>query len=168
MTDFLLKQLERTNKWLLFSETKNATLIAFNIAIGSALSNVYDKYQCAVSVILFGIFCASLISLISFFPNGSSDIKLSRDNKTSFSGNLNLTFWGDIIRGSDALQYISALQSKYAIYPKGTESKFLLLDLAKEIIINSHIIKKKCKFFRWALIVEFFTLVGMMAMLFIA
>lgn len=168
MIDFLLKQLERINKWLLFSETKNATLIAFNIAICSVLSNVYDKHQCVVLVILFGVFCASLISLISFFPNDSSYGKNFKNNEKLFLGNLNLTFWGDIIQVGDALQYIKDLQSKYAIYPKGNESKALLLDLANEIIINSHIIKKKCKLFKRALIVEIITFIVMIVMLFIA
>lgn len=94
LTNFLYRQLELTNKWLLFSETKNVTLVALNVAICSALSNFFKDYRLGITVALAGILVSSLISLASFFPN-CSNLKEDKEDKSDFSpDNFNGIFWG--------------------------------------------------------------------------
>lgn len=98
LTKFLYRQLELTNKWLLFSETKNVTLVALNVAICSALSNFFKDYQFCVTVALAGILVSSLISLFSFFPN-CSNLKKDKEDKSDFSpDNFNGIFWGILLK----------------------------------------------------------------------
>lgn len=174
LTKFLYRQLELTNKWLLFSETKNVTLVALNVAICSALSNFFKDYQFCVTVALAGILVSSLISLVSFFPNCSNLKKDKKDkgdkeDKSAFSpDNFNGIFWGDIVKIGDPKLYLSFLSERYLLFLDENESKALCLNLAEEIVNNSQIVDNKCKYFKCALGTEVLMVVVMMVMMIVA
>ena len=174
LTKFLYRQLELTNKWLLFSETKNVTLVALNVAICSALSNFFKDYQFCVTVALAGILVSSLISLVSFFPNCSNLKKDKKDkgdkeDKSAFSSdNFNGIFWGDIVKIGDPKLYLSFLSERYLLFLDENESKALCLNLAEEIVNNSQIVDNKCKYFKCALGTEVLRVVVMMVMMIVA
>lgn len=168
LTKFLYRQLELTNKWLLFSETKNVTLVALNVAICSALSNFFKDYQFCVTVALAGILVSSLISLFSFFPN-CSNLKKDKEDKSDFSpDNFNGIFWGDIVKIGDPKLYLSFLSERYLLFWDENESKALCLNLAEEIVNNSQIVDNKCKYFKCALGTEVLMVVVMMVMMIVA
>lgn len=180
LTKFLYRQLELTNKWLLFSETKNVTLVALNVAICSALSNFFKDYQFCVTVALAGILVSSLISLVSFFPNcsnlkkdkgdkGDKEDKEDKEDKSAFSpDNFNGIFWGDIVKIGDPKLYLSFLSERYLLFFDENESKALCLNLAEEIVNNSQIVDNKCKYFKCALGTEVLMVVVMMVMMIVA
>ena len=171
LTKFLYRQLELTNKWLLFSETKNVTLVALNVAICSALSNFFKDYQFCVTVALAGILVSSLISLFSFFPNCSNlkKDKGDKEDKSDFSpDNFNGIFWGDIVKIGDPKLYLSFLSERYLLFLDENESKALCLNLAEEIVNNSQIVDNKCKYFKCALGTEVLMVVVMMVMMILA
>lgn len=171
LTKFLYRQLELTNKWLLFSETKNVTLVALNVAICSALSNFFKDYQFCVTVALAGILVSSLISLVSFFPNCSNlkKDKGDKEDKFAFSpDNFNGIFWGDIVKIGDPKLYLSFLSERYLLFFDENESKALCLNLAEEIVNNSQIVDNKCKYFKCALGTEVLMVVVMMVMMIVA
>lgn len=168
LTGFLYRQLEETNKWLLFSETKNVTLVALNVAICSALSNFFEKHQVCVIIVLVGILAASLISLFSFCPNVSSGEKVNKRKGDLSHGSINATFWGSIVEIGDAKSYLSFLEENYSLFRGNGECQALCLDLAKEIVINSQIVAKKCEYFKLALGIEILVFMVMLIMLIVA
>jgi hypothetical protein len=171
LTNFLYRQLELTNKWLLFSETKNVTLVALNVAICSALSNFFKDYRLGITVALAGILVSSLISLASFFPNCSNlkEDKEDKEDKSDFSpDNFNGIFWGDIVKIGDPKLYLSFLSERYLLFLDENESKALCLNLAEEIVNNSQIVDNKCKYFKCALGTEVLVVVVMMVMMIVA
>ena len=93
MKIFLEQQLERTNYWLSFAETKNGVLVAFNIAIIAVVAQI-DKIPLEMQAVICILFSLStLICFFSFFSNLRNKINNKEgENIDEF----NLLFYNDI------------------------------------------------------------------------
>lgn len=135
------------NEWLKFAETKHATLIALNGAalfgLLSSYSNIKEFKGIEVAIVLgiflFGI--SILNSFISFFPKTSNTIKISNTTRT-----VNLFFWGHVC-ALTTQQFIIELRTIDSNYnPTKLEE-----DMMNQIIVNSQIVERKYRLFKYSL-----------------
>ena len=135
MKIFLEQQLERTNYWLSFAETKNGVLVAFNIAIIAVVAQI-DKIPLEMQAVICILFSLStLICFFSFFSNLRNKINNKEgENIDEF----NLLFYNDIAKIKDTDMYLNALKGRYNLKIKENEKK-LYEDFITEIVINSEI-----------------------------
>lgn len=150
---------DEVSKWLTFAEAKNAAMIALNGAMLAGLLNIllnkdFNSYfGIWVKVILFvSIICTIIalgIVLISFLPQ--LDVFKGRANQSE--GNGILIFYGDIAKYKDEKQYIKDIYKYYfdADIDEGQISR-IEIDYSREIIMNSSIALKKCRWFKLALL----------------
>lgn len=52
MLEYLKEQLERSNYWLTFSESKNAALVAFNVAIIAIIGEIANSNMCLLGLVI--------------------------------------------------------------------------------------------------------------------
>lgn len=158
---FLEKQLEKVDKWLHFAEAKNAALIAINVAIASMSfgSNTFVIYLIRILLII-----SSIIALISFWPNSSSNT--NKKQLILDVDGTNYLFYADIAKYSSEEQYLRLVMRDY--FNENKESVFseMCLDYAKEILINSKIAVWKYKLFKIALCFDLASF-GMMIVCFV-
>ncbi|MDD2496796.1 MAG: hypothetical protein PHT78_00605 [Desulfitobacteriaceae bacterium] len=160
VTEQLEKVFTNINSWLTFGEAKNASLLALNgvgvYGLVSLLKNsdynggqYFTLYLWMVLVFLaFGV----IISLLSFSP-----VVGTFDGKKKFcsmdKGNLNLLFYGDLVKYDCAKEYVVDVYKQYfGVDINGNEVIKIHLDYAEEILINSRITVKKYGIFKWALL----------------
>lgn len=146
------------NKWLAFAEAKNGAMIALNGAVLAGLVNVLlnkdfnDYFNILVKISLYisiGFTVVALIfSLISFLPHLSVFTAMDIYCEEEYI----LNFYGDIAKYKNEKQYIKDIYKCYFDVDK-TESQLskMELDYGKEIIINSCITVKKCRWFKLSL-----------------
>ena len=140
---FFEKQLERVNYWLSYAETKNAAMIALNVAICAALISMSLSDRLYV-IAMVGLLVSTIILMVSFFPFLAN--KASKKEKAKIAENY--IFFGDIALIDNAKDYISNVNTCYFNGQKqNSESDKLVLDFANEIIYNS----RQFVAFKWAL-----------------
>ena len=151
LEEYFENQLERVNVWLSFAEAKNAAIIAFNIAVISALSEFYPTRVLVFTILIISFLTSTITSLYSFLPNTISRPQNTISNATQN----NLLFWGDIAKMPNTEEYIQATVQRYFSSLNGTDfERKKIEDLASEILINSRITSKKYALFRFALVVD--------------
>ena len=155
MKEFLTEQLERTNYWLAFAEAKNVGLVALNIAIVAACTQITE-----IPIILRVLLCclflvAIMVSLVSFVSNLSG--KIGKKNKED-SNKYNLIFYRDVAKIKDVDTYLNALKINYKLEQKD-EEKPLYKDFVTEIIINSEIAVYKYNMFNLAIAIDIGTII---------
>lgn len=144
---FFEKQLERVNYWLSYAETKNAAMIALNVAICAALISMSLSDRLYV-IAMVGLLVSTIILMVSFFPFLAN--KASKREKAKIAENY--IFFGDIALIDNAKDYISNVNTCYFNGQKqNSESDKLVLDFANEIIYNSRFACRKFVAFKWAL-----------------
>lgn len=170
--EYLEKQLDRVNTWLTFMETKNAALIALNVAMLAVFADFYENVPllCTIAIMIWVI--SSTICLWSFYPcvansvdnvpqNSKSinffDCTLKRiyGKKSESAQSLNLLFWGDIATLQDEKSFINLIIKKYYPNINVEEVDDKAVDLSQEIVINSKIIQRKNILFKKALYFDF-------------
>ena len=132
---FFEKQLERVNYWLSYAETKNAAMIALNVAICAALISMSLSDRLYV-IAMVGLLVSTIILMVSFFPFLAN--KASKKEKAKIAENY--IFFGDIVNTC----YFNGQK-------QNSESDKLVLDFANEIIYNSRLACRKFVAFKWAL-----------------
>ena len=138
---FFEKQLDRVNYWLSYAETKNAAMIALNVAICAALISMSLSDRLYV-IAMVGLLVSTIILMVSFFPFLAN--KASKKEKAKIAENY--IFFGDIA------DYISNVNTCYFNGQKqNSESDKLVLDFANGIIYNSRLACRKFVAFKWAL-----------------
>lgn len=154
MKIFLEQQLERTNYWLSFAETKNGVLVAFNIAIIAVVAQI-DKIPLEMQAVICILFSLStLICFFSFFSNLRNKINNKEgENIDEF----NLLFYNDIAKIKDTDMYLNALKGRYNLKIKENEKK-LYEDFITEIIINSEIAVYKYNMFNKSMFIDAFSI----------
>lgn len=126
-----------------FAEAKNITLITFNIAVITILSQTIKNIDFInvltifISSFLFG---SLLISIISFIP--IIHLKGHKDN------NPNVIFFGSIAKYSVA-EYSTIIKDKF-------KQELICEDLIKQIVINSKITQRKMNYFKLSIRLLFF------------
>ena len=146
---FFEKQLERVNYWLAYSETKNAAMIALNVAMIAALtaaSLTSGLYKLALVILLIAI----LVSLISFWPYLGNTI--SKKEKTQIAKNF--IYFKDISYIDNEDSYVDYVNTYYFDGEAPKSSKKWVADLAKEIIYNSRLASQKFLLFRITLALD--------------
>lgn len=178
MEDKIKYIFENTNNWLNFAEAKNAALLAFNVAVITAitsselLTKSSETLVFAVSAILI---ISSIMSMISFIPKTNNSVSQKVYNLTigivdeiinrifKESNNENLVFYGYIstFECSQTDEYLAKLKDSY--FPnKDIEITKFEKDLAEEIIINSRITQRKYNYFKAAI---YILVIGMILLL---
>lgn len=154
MKIFLEQQLERTNYWLSFAETKNGVLVAFNIAIIAVVAQI-DKIPLEMQAVICILFSLStLICFFSFFSNLRNKINNKEgENIDEF----NLLFYNDIAKIKDTDMYLNALKGRYNLKIKENEKK-LYEDFITEIVINSEIAVYKYNMFNKSMFIDAFSI----------
>lgn len=164
--DLLNDIFSNVNNWLTHAETKNAALVAFNVA---CLSFIWDMKINADAKILYYIVCvgmllSTILALISFFPKTSKE---TRDQRRH-SDLDNLIFYADICRYNKE-QYIKAIFKQYAKNDiLDTEIQKIEKDFAEEITYNAAVVVRKYKWFNYALKTEILMLVVLVITLIVA
>ena len=148
MLEYLKEQLERSNYWLTFSESKNAALVAFNVAIIAIIGEIANSNMCLLGLSYLFIIVSIFICLTSFVPNLSKESKQSESNKKNLK--VNLIYYVEIAQ-LDAVSYIEGLKNKYHFHMIEWEQE-VCRDYAEEIIINSQIAVRKYKLFQYAVL----------------
>ena len=154
MDEKLWRVFENVNKWLEYSEQKNAIILTFiglQLTIGSIFiknSDVWFK----VSAIILGI--CFLLTLLSFFPKTAIPNWIYNRAKSSRkpSENDNLIFYGDIIKYSQQ-EYIEKLEKYFSGEIKGHKD---LEDICTQITVNSQIAFTKYRVFKtitWLMVI---------------
>ena len=139
--------IERVNYWLSYAETKNAAMIALNVAICAALISMSLSDRLYV-IAMVGLLVSTIILMVSFFPFLAN--KASKKEKAKIAENY--IFFGDIALIDNAKDYISNVNTCYFNGQKqNSESDKLVLDFANEIIYNSRLACRKFVAFKWAL-----------------
>lgn len=105
---FFEKQLERVNYWLSYAETKNAAMIALNVAICAALISMSLSDRLYV-IAMVGLLVSTIILMVSFFPFLAN--KASKKEKAKIAENY--IFFGDIALIDNAKDYISNVNTCY-------------------------------------------------------
>ena len=140
------------NNWLSFAEAKNAALIAFNIAVLTAMLGSVDVLN--KNVLYYIINCALIISsglaLMSFKPktgNNKRTIQSSNDAD-------NLLLFTHIAKYTKE-KYLIAVYRKYLnIIKREEDLSKIELDYADEITYNAQITVNKYAWFNRALCVD--------------
>lgn len=88
---FFEKQLERVNYWLSYAETKNAAMIALNVAICAALISMSLSDRLYV-IAMVGLLVSTIILMVSFFPFLANKASKKEKAKIAESRELYL-FW---------------------------------------------------------------------------
>lgn len=164
ITSFLESELERVDKWLSFGETKNAAIIAFNIAVLA----VDFKFDFAMLFTLTRVLLviAILLSLISFFPNLARKASYIDDRlkkKNIKSKRLNAIYFDDISRCEKGSDYLKLLGTRY-YQEKMDETNKLYSDFAEEIVINSKITSTKYTCFKYSVRVDVLAMILMIVL----
>lgn len=150
MSDYIVffeKQLERVNYWLSYAETKNAAMIALNVAMCAVFISM-SLPGSLYAVVMVGLLVSTIILMISFFPFLGNKVSKKKKEKTED----NYIFFGDIALTNNANDYISKVDIRYFNgKQQSNENSKLVLDLANEIIYNSRLARRKFVVFRLAL-----------------
>lgn len=162
VTEKLDKVFTNVNSWLVFAEAKNASLLALNGAgiyglVSVLLNGDYNggKYLTLYLWVAVVFLCLGIVvALLSFSPVISvfdGKKKLLSQNKD----NLNLLFYGDLVKYDCAIEYIVDIYKHYfkADIDENAVKK-IHLDYADEILINSRITVKKYTLFKYALLMD--------------
>lgn len=150
VNEFLEKQFDRVNTWLSFAEAKNGVLIAFNIAVVTAIVDLLNEVTVISAVCIISLILSTSIALISFFPDTKTttkDVPALADAETD---SLNLIFYGDISK-LNYEQYRELVCKRYLSISSLDNYQD---DLCKEIHYNSKIAMRKYCFFKCALKLE--------------
>lgn len=143
----LLQQIfDNVNSWLHFAEAKNAALIAFNVALMSALFSFEPLKSCALvfSIIIVSLLISTIFSLWSFKPINN---KLEKTDGAKLEENL-LHF--AYIASLEVEEYIKKIYESYwekSDINISTISR-LEIDYCKEIIENARITMRKQHYFK--------------------
>lgn len=166
MLKYLKEQLERTNYWLAFSETKNAVLIAFNVAALTVVEKILSGniWICAISYTL--LFVSTFICLVSFIPCMSNNEKLVEDAQKKEKEEYNLVYYGDIAK-LDKETYIEKVKNRYNLHTIEWEQE-ICDDIAKEIIENSKIAVRKYNLFKYAVLTDIVCIIFLVLVIIIA
>ena len=163
--EFYEKNLERVNYWLQFAETKNAAVIAYDVAILAVIYSSEIAKDRGQIIVLTLVFALSLsIAFASLFPRYMKNVNIAcgaydmqRDN---------YLFWNDIAKYSaqDYWQYVNK-----ALWGEETEATVSAMEMMYigETIANARIAKYKYQLFRKSVIVAIIGTVLIPAFLFI-
>lgn len=161
MEERLQYLLTNVNDWLKFAESKNAALLAANVAVAFGLmsqfqgkSNIPYWVPIYTSIVTICFILSSGICLLSFVPK----LQIPHKPPKKKSGKKqNMVFYGHIA-GLSIQDYLSALYERNGLDPnKATPFE---KDFAEQIIVNSDIALWKYKCFGVALTL---TMVGILA-----
>lgn len=146
--ELLQQLLSSVNMWLHFAEAKNAALIAFNIALLSALFNadLFVFSSTIFSSIIIGLLISIVVLLFSFLPKNSPLKKIIRSN---IEANL---FHYVYVATLDSEEFLSLLYKRYWAENNQNTPLFSRIerDCSKEIIQNARIAVRKQLFFNIA------------------
>ncbi len=146
MESRLWKIFDNVNKWLEFSEKKNAFIVTL-ITTQLTLIKLFSKDLTVISYIslLFLMICL-ILTIISFFPKMIIEriTSGSSHSKELTAQNDNLIFFGDISQYGKN-QYIKRLETNYHWTITGDN---YLESLCEQIVVNSKIIMIKLKLFK--------------------
>lgn len=148
MLEYLKEQLDRTNYWLAFSETKNAALVAFNVAVVAAIGKFTSVNIWIWALSDFMIMVSTFICLLSFIPKSSMK-KLCNDQNNQ---EINLLYYADIAK-LETEMYLEKVRNEYHLHIIKWEEE-ICKDFAEEIIVNSRIAVRKYKLFKYAVMVD--------------
>ena len=154
---------ENVNHWLGVAETKNAGLLAINIAIIAAVlsSNVMEQCFIFSIIIIIGVLLSTGICFIALTPI-LGKIKKERNEKSEDDNPL---FFADIAK-YDYMEYLDFVKWRYGdeLFEWGNYEK----DLAKEIVENSRNACLKYMLFKMGVKIEIFIIVICIVCLIIA
>lgn len=152
ITELLEKTFSNVNTWLHFAEAKNAANIAFVVACISVIDiEKINAFSCFIMILLI---ISGIISMISFWPNVGSIWK--PDNKLKNRQDINLVLFSHIEVYSGK-EYLDKVYERYFPKMEKQNNKYHL-DVADEIVYNSHITTCKYCCFKGAAIVDIFAL----------
>lgn len=164
ITSFLESELERVDKWLSFGETKNAAIIAFNIAVLAV--NFRFDFDMLFTITRVLLVVSILLSLISFFPNlvrKASNIGDKSKKKNIKAERLNAIYFNDISRCEKGIDYLKLLGTRY-YQGKIDETNKFYSDFAEEIVINSKIASAKYTCFKYSVRVDVLAMILMIVL----
>lgn len=154
--------LDSVNMWLHFIEAKNAALIAFNIALLTALMS---SFQLGFGIILFsfiivGLLISTILLLISFTPINKT---LSKVNGTDIKPNL---LHYAYIASLETNDYLEKLYDTYggSLNKKENDDCAIEKEYAEEIVQNSRITIKKQTYFKKALYIDIILIFAIIAL----
>jgi len=146
---------DNINKWLDFSERKNAYIFSFfslMVVFTPFINKMTDisiviKYSLSVFYVLY-VF-SIIFTLLSFFPiTNISRYIIEKGRNKKINDDDNLFFWGHICKYSRD-EYKKKLNEKYGL---DIESKFIN-DIVEQIIINSNITNNKFVYFKYSVVI---------------
>lgn len=146
----LLKEIfSNVNSWLFFAETKNAAIIAFDVAMLAAIiSTDFLKGNIIIfSTLTAGIVLALFVALLSFAP------KRGKKKESNGVPNVadNLIFYSDIAKYNKT-EYIKALVKQYLKKDiQANQIEQIELDYSEEIVYNSNLANNKYNLFKYSL-----------------
>lgn len=111
MLEYLKEQLDRINYWLAFSETKNAALVAFNVAVVAAIGKFTSVNIWIGGLSDFLIMVSTFICLISFIPKSSMK-KICNDQNNQ---EINLLYYADIAK-LETEMYLEKVRNEYHLH----------------------------------------------------
>ncbi|WP_432664495.1 DUF5706 domain-containing protein [Wukongibacter baidiensis] len=150
--EFMKESYQNVNNWLVYAETKNAALLAFNVTTIAAVTRFQFFF---INYILLIFYVIAIVSpLISFLPKfrvfmkNQNEITLDKDN---------LLFYKDISKYSPE-NYIRKIDSRYQLNIEMIDDKYpnIIFDYAQEIVTNAKIAVWKYAVFRVGLVSSIF------------
>ena len=161
--DLLYTIFQNVNAWLHFVEAKNAALIAFNIAVLSALmgSNLFDINRILYSTIAVGLLISTICALFSFKP-----INTWLDKKENPNIKSNLLHYAYIATLNQD-EYLKKIYENYLNVASKNLNTISQIekDYSEEIIQNSRIALRKQNIFRKAFYIDIMVLCVMIALI---
>lgn len=153
--------LSSVNDWLKFGESKNAALLAANVAIAFGLLSQFQSKQTLpilitiCTCVVLGIFIlASAICMASFMPK----LRIPEKTKTAkVTPNDSLIFYGHVSTFNPH-DYLVALYNRTGLNSDSIST--MEEDYARQIIVNSGIALWKYQCFRVALIITMVAVIG--------
>ena len=155
---------ENANSWLHFAEAKNGALIAFNVALLSALFTCEWTNTSVSTLPAIFILISTGFSLFSFKPITKSIPKCQNKNMEK-----NLLYYG-YISSLELEEYMRALYEDYWKEPHFQMERCANMEreLCSEIIQNSRILMRKQKLFGKAFYMDICALAIVMILLILA
>ncbi|MDO5151650.1 MAG: DUF5706 domain-containing protein [Oscillospiraceae bacterium] len=154
------------NHWLGFAEAKNAALIAFNIAVLSAVLGSADVLN--KNLLYYIVNCILIISsgmaLISFEPKRGNNNRMMRSNTDAD----NLLLFSHIAKYTKEKYLIEVYRRYLNVIKREEDLSRMELDYADEITYNAQIAVNKYTWFKRALYADIGGMCCMFALVVIA
>lgn len=145
----LQKVFDNTNSWLHFTEAKNASLSAFNVALAAVVSNtvLLKDHHYLTYFMIICMTISTVLAILSFKPINKP---LEKPPFTNLTENL-LHF--AYISSLEPDRYLLKLYATYWNEPdkKIDELPKIEIDFCREIVENARITMRKQKYFKYSL-----------------